>query len=132
MKKLSPKFRDKLYAVGVLLFSVLTAASVFGLIEPVAASSMLSALTTFFGLFGVSLSGIAKANVSKQIEDGTFNPTPEVSPSDSVVNGLNAILEQKANAQREAERAVEAISGAVKDVPVLGSLADQILDQLKK
>ena len=127
---MSPKFRQILYTLGVVIFAGLTVMSTFKVIDPNTAASVSAALTSVLGLFGVTVAGTAAYNTGKQIHDGTFEPTPEVTPADQVVSGVTAVLEAKRNAERELERVQEAISGVVADIPVLGPLASQVLDQL--
>ena len=71
-------------------------------------------------------------HVTKQINDGGFDPAPivPVAPEDQIVNGLNQLQAQKAAVDAAVERAKGALSSAVQDVPVLGPLAQQALDAL--
>lgn len=128
---MKPKFRQVLYTLGVVVFAVLTVMSTFKLIDPDTAASVSAALTSVLGLFGVTVAGTAAYNTGKQINNGTFDELPEVSPADSVVNGVQAVLEAKKNAERELSRVQDAISGVIDDIPVLGPLASQVFDQLK-
>lgn len=128
---MKPKFRQVLYTLGVVVFAVLTVMSTFKLIDPDTAASVSAALTSVLGLFGVTVAGTAAYNTGKQINNGTFDEVPEVSPADSVVNGVQAVLEAKKNAERELSRVQDAISGVIDDIPVLGPLASQVFDQLK-
>ena len=128
---MKPKFRQLLYTLGVVVFAVLTVMSTFKVIDPDTAASVSAALTSVLGLFGVTVAGTAAYNTGKQINNGTFDEVPEVSPADSVVNGVQAVLEAKKNAERELSRVQDAISGVIDDIPVLGPLASQVFDQLK-
>jgi hypothetical protein len=128
---MKPKFRQVLYTVGVVVFAVLTVMSTFKWIDPNTAASVSAALTAVLGLFGVTVAGTAAYNTGKQINNGTFDEVPEVSPADSVVSGVQAVLEAKKNAERELSRVQDAISGVIEDIPVLGPLANQVFDQLK-
>jgi len=128
---MKPKFRQVLYTVGVVVFAVLTVMSTFKWIDPNTAASVSAALTAVLGLFGVTVAGTAAYNTGKQINNGTFDEVPEASPADSVVSGVQAVLEAKKNAERELSRVQDAISGVIEDIPVLGPLANQVFDQLK-
>jgi len=119
--------RQILYSVGVLAFALLTLLSTFRVIDTNTAASVSAALTAVLGLFGVTVSGTAAYNVTKQVNSGQLQP---VSPADQVVNGLNAVLAQAQQAQAEVDRVKDAVSTAVQDVPVLGPLAQQALDKL--
>lgn len=126
---MSPKVRQILYTMGVVAFAALTVLSTFKIIEPDVAASVSAALTAILGLFGVSVSGVAAYQVTKQQKTGTFD---EVSPADKVINGINEVIAQAETARTDVERVKDAVSTAVKDVPVLGPLAQQALDALPK
>jgi hypothetical protein len=124
---MSPKVRQILYVFGVVVFAALTVLSTFKIIDPGTAASVSAALTSVLGLFGVTVAGTAAYNVNKQRHDGAFQ---SVDPADQVVNGINAVLAQQQAAQEAANRVKDALSNAVKDVPVLGPLAQQAINSL--
>lgn len=124
-----PKVRRILYVVGVVVFAALTVLSTFKIIDPDTAASVSAALTSVLGLFGVTVAGTAAYNTKKQIDNGAFD---QVDPADQVVNGINAVLEQQRAAQEAADRMKDALSNAVKDVPVLGPLAQQAINSLPR
>lgn len=128
---MSPKIREILYVIGVVVFAALTVLSTFKIIDPNTAASVSAALTSVLGLFGVTVAGTAAYNVNKQKNNGAFE---EHSPADQVVNGINAVLNQAQNAQAEVERVKEAVITAVNDVPIIGAtlgpLAQQAIDKL--
>ncbi len=122
-----PKMREILYVVGVIAFAGLTVLSALRVIDPNTAASVSAALTSILGLFGVTVAGTAAYNVHKQKQDGAFD---SVEPADQVINGINAVLAQQQVAQEAANRVKNAISDAVKDIPVLGPLAKEAIDDL--
>lgn len=124
---MTPKIRQILYAFGLLAFAVLTVLSTFKVIDSNAAASVSAALTAVLGLFGVTISGTAVYNVTKQQQTGAFD---DVEPADQVINGLNGVLAQKQAAEEAVNRVKDAVSSAVKDVPILGPLAQQAIDSL--
>jgi hypothetical protein len=126
---MTPKARQILYVAGVLAFAVLTLLSATRVIDGQTAASVSAALTAVLGLFGVTISGTAAYNVTKQVHNGQF---ADVSPADQVVHGINAVLAQAEQAKSEVERVREAVSSAVAEVPVLGPLAQQAIDSLPK
>jgi hypothetical protein len=126
---MTPKFRQILYVFGVVTFAALTVLSAFRIIDPNTAATVNAALTSVLGLFGVTVAGTAAWNVSKQQKGGAFD---EVAPEDKIVNGLNELQQQKAAIDAAVERAKGALSGAVKDIPVFGPLAQQAIDSLPK
>ena len=125
---MTPKFRTVLYAVGLLATGTLTLLSVFKIIDPGAASTISAQITALLGVFGVGATGTAAVITNKQRKNGVFD---ELSPADQVVNGIDAVLKAQQNAQAEVERVKDAVTQAVKDVPVLGPLAQQAMDALK-
>ena len=124
---MSPNVRKILYVFGVIAFAGLTVLSTFKVIDPGTAHSVSAALTSVLGLFGVTVAGTAAYNTNKQIHKGTFE---EVDPADQVINGINAVLSQQQAAQQAADRVKDALNNAVKDVPVLGPLAQQAINSL--
>lgn len=128
---MTPKVRQVLYVFGVVVFAALTLLSTFKVIDPDTAATVSAALTSLLGLFGVTVAGTAAYNTNKQIHNGTFEPPAPVSPADQVVNGIDAVLKAQQQAQAEVERVKAAVQSAVKDTPVIGPLASQILEQFK-
>lgn len=124
---MTPKVRQILYAVGLVLFAILTVLSTFKIIDQETAASVSAALTAVLGLFGVTVSGVAGWAVTQQQKNGAFE---EHSPADQVVSAINQVLAQAENAQAEVDRVKDAVSQAVGQVPVLGPLAQQALDRL--
>jgi len=124
-----PKFREVLYVFGVVVFAALAVLSTLKVIDADTAASVSAAVTSIMGLFGVTVAGTAAYNVSKQQKKGTFD---EVDPADQVINGINAVLAQQQSAQQAADRVKDALSNAVKDIPVLGPLAQQAINSLPK
>lgn len=111
------------------MFAALTVLSTFKVIDPGTAASVSAALTSVLGLFGVTVSGVAYNAITRQQHNGAFE---KVDPADQVVNGINAVLAQQQAAQEATDRVKDALSNAVKDVPVLGPLAQQAINSLPK
>ena len=124
---MTPKVRQILYTFGVVVFAVLTVASTFKIIDPDVAASVSAAVTAVLGLFGVTVAGTAAYNINKQQKDGSFD---DQDPADVVVQGIDAVLKAQQEAQSQVDRVRDAVSSAVKDVPVLGPLAKEALDRL--
>lgn len=55
---------------------------------------------------------------------------PVESPADKVVNGVQAVIEAKAQADAELERVKAAVTDVADDIPVLGPLVTAALNQL--
>ncbi len=126
---MTPRFRQVLYALGLVIFAVLTLLSTLRIIDDAVAASVSAAVTAILGLFGVTVSGTAAWAVTKQQKSGAFT---EHSPADQVVSGINAVIAQAQHAQAEVDRVKDAVSTAVAEVPVLGPLAKQAIDSLPK
>jgi len=124
---MTPKFRQILYVIGVIAFAALTLLSTVHIIDPNTAASVSAVLTTILGLFGVTISGVAGYHVTQQVNKGAFSPT---SPADQVINGLDAITAAAQQAQADVQRVKDAVGNAVSQVPVLGPLAQQALNNL--
>jgi len=124
---MTPKVRQVLYVLGVVAFSLLTLLSTFRIIDPNTASSVSAALTSILGVFGVTISGVAGYNVSKQINNGSIAPS---SPADQVITGIDSVIAQAQHAQSEVDRVKDAVTSAIQDVPVLGPLAQQAINKL--
>jgi hypothetical protein len=124
---MTPKIREILYVVGVVVFAGLTVLSTFKVIDPSVAASVNAAVTAVLGLFGVTVAGTAAYNVNRQRQEGTFEPTD---PADAVVSGIEAVLKAKQEAEQSVDRVRVAVTNAVKDVPILGPLAKEALDRL--
>jgi hypothetical protein len=106
-----------LYVVGVVVFAVLTILSTLRIIDPAVAASVNAAVTAVLGMFGVTVAGTAAYNINKQIHDGTVvEKKPDI--GDLIEQALDRKLQQVGAPQ-------------VRDVPVLGPLALEVLDRIK-
>lgn len=126
---MSPKVRQALYSFGVLLFSGLTILSTLKVVDPNTAATISAAVTSILGVFGVTGFGVAAYNTNKQINNGTLTPA---APEEKVITGIQEVLANHQRAQAAVEKVKDAVSGAIKDVPVLGPLGSQIFDQIIK
>ena len=124
---MTPRIRQTLYGVGTIATALLTLLSVWKIIDPSTASTVSAAVAGLLSLVGAGAAGTAAVVVTRQQKNGAFD---EVSPSDQVIGGINAVIDAQRNAQAEVERVKDALSTAVKDVPVLGPLAQQAIDRL--
>lgn len=117
---MTPKFRQVLYTVGVVVFALLTILSTLKVIDPNVAASVSAALTAVLGMFGVTVAGTAAYNTSKQINDGVFDrPKPDIGKQ--VAEAVEQVLKDK----------IQQTQTQVRDVPVLGPLAQEILNRVR-
>jgi glucan phosphoethanolaminetransferase (alkaline phosphatase superfamily) len=121
---MSPKIRQYLYVFGVVAFASLTVLSTLKIIDPNTAASVSAALTSVLGLLGISVASTAAYNINKQKKNGAFD---SIDPAEQVINGINAVIDQQQQAQNAADRVKNALNDAVKDIPVLGPLAQQAM-----
>ena len=121
---MSPKIRQYLYVFCVVAFASLTVLSTLKIIDPNTAASVSAALTSVLGLLGISVASTAAYNVNKQKKNGAFD---SIDPAEQVINGINAVIDQQQQAQNAADRVKNALNDAVKDIPVLGPLAQQAM-----
>lgn len=128
---MTPKVRQILYAIGLVLFAILTVLSALRIIDENTAASVSAALTAVLGLFGITVSGVAGWAVTKQQKNGAFE---QHTPADQVVAAINQVITQAQTAQDEVDRVKDAVTNAVTQTPVLGPilgpLAQQALDRL--
>lgn len=107
---MTPKLRQILYVIGLVIFTGLTVLSTFKIIDPNTAASVSAALTTILGLFGVTGFGVAANAVNKQIKNGAFE---DVSPADQAVAAIQATVAQAGTAVSDLDRVRQAAADAV-------------------
>lgn len=78
------------------------------------------------GVLGALGGGTAAVVVHKQQASGAFDPTP--SPADQMINGAQAAKDQLNAAQSELERAKQGVSDILGQAPIIGPLAQQVID----
>lgn len=124
---MSPKIRQALYALGCVATGTLTLLSLVRIVDPNTASTVSAQIAALLGIFGVGATGTAAVVVGKQRKDGTYEPQ---APADQVINGIDAVIRAADHAQAEVDRVKDAITVAVRDVPVLGPLAQQAINKI--
>lgn len=125
---MSPKFREILYKFGVVVIPLLGVLATFGFEQ---ANSLTIAVTAILSVFGVTISGTAAYNTAKQRKDGVFDSSDPAPPEHQIIDGLTKLQQQKDALDAAVGTVTNALSGATKDIPVLGPLASQILSQIK-
>lgn len=127
---MSPKIRQTIYGIGLAATSLLSVLSVWKVIDPTTASTVSASLAGLLSLLGVGAAGTAAVVVSKQQKDGTFDVNG--SPADQAIQAINNTVKNAQQASSDLQKVRDAVSGAIKDVPVLGPLGSQIFDQIIK
>lgn len=126
---MSSKVRQTLYLLGTLATTALTLAVTWNLVDPGQASQLTQLVTAALGLIGVTAGTTATVVVGKQRKEGQFDVT---NPADSVINGVQTILQQSANAQADVEKVKQSLIDALGPVPVLGPLSQQIINSIPR
>jgi len=122
---MTPKVRQIMYSVGVVVFAALALLSTFRVIDSNTAATVSAAITSVLGLFGVTVAGTAAYNVNKQQKSGAFD---HYDPVEQVVNGINAAIAQAQDAATGLERVRTATTDALNaGAEVLTPLAEQII-----
>lgn len=124
---MTPKIRQSIYAVGTIATALLGLLSLWKIVDPATANLVNASLAGLLSLLGVGAAGTAAVVTSRQRHDGTFD---RVDPADAVVNGIDAVLRAKQEAEAQVERVREAVGNAVNDIPVLGPNAKEVLDRI--
>ena len=127
---MNPKVREILYVIGVVVFAALSLLSTFRVIDPNTAATVSAALTSVLGLFGVTGFGVAAYNVRKQQQDGSFDPTPELTPGEHITTGFEGLARQRNDLESAMHEVTSMVSRTAAENPVLGPLAQQILNQI--
>ena len=117
---MSPKIRETLYHVGVVVVGVAGIAQLWWGFD---AGSVELIVTGLMTMFGVSNSATAGKNTHQQRKDGTLD-----SPAERIVKDVQAVRDAQANATAELERVKQAVTSAVGIVPGMGPLAQQIIN----
>lgn len=125
---MSPKIRQTLYLLGTLATSAVALAVTWNLVDQATAASVQQLVAAGLSFLGPIATATAAVAVGKQRKEGQFDA---LAPADSVINGVQVLLEQSASAQQEVEKVKKALNDAIGQVPVLGPLSKQILDGFK-
>lgn len=125
---MSPKARQSTYLIGTIATSVVTLLALWTGMSGEVTSSIVTLITAVCGLLGAGATVTATAAVTRQQKQGAFD---HVSPVDQVINGIQATVDQVNNATNDFERVKTAVSGVLRDVPVVGPLAQQVIDAAK-
>ena len=98
-----------------------------GKITQVTADGWASQVAQLAGLLGIAVPAVAGWNLNKQVKQAEHAPA---TPADMIVTGVDALNELDRNLQASKQRAQDALTGLIQDVPVLGPLAKQAIDRL--
>lgn len=122
---MSPKIRQSLYYIGTIIPAFLGLAMIWGGFDSGAADNIEQILGGVLALAGATAPATAAAKVKEQRKDGTFDV---LSPSDAVVNGVQAVIQTQIAATAELDKVKNAVANAVGAVPGVGPLAQQLIN----
>ncbi len=125
---MTPKIRQTVYLLGTVVSSIIGAILLWGGIDAGMAEHLNEVITGLVALLGAGAPAIAASTVNKQRKDGTLD---SIAPADAVISGVQAVIEAKAAAEAEVDRVKNAVSDITSTAPVLGSLAQQVIDSIK-
>lgn len=125
---MGPKARQTTYAIGTIATSVITLAALWRGISGETAGTLTTMVNALLGLLGATATATATVAVTRQQKNGAFD---EVSPVEQVIRGVEATVQQVNTATTDFERMKDAVSGVFKDIPVVGPLAQQVIDSVK-
>lgn len=127
---MNAKVRQTAYLLGTIATAIITLLSVWHGMSGEAATALSNAVTAILGLLGVGATATATAVVSKQRKDGVFD-TASPSPADQAITGIQATITQAQNAAADIEKVKAAASDALNSIPLIGPLAQQVIDSVK-
>jgi len=123
------KIRQSIYVGGTIVTGGVSLAMIWGGLSADTAASLTQAIAGVVTLLGgTAVTATAATMTGKQRRDGTLDS----SPVDQVLGGLSAIADAKAQAAADYDRVTQAATDVLGQVPVLGSLAQQVIDTVRK
>ncbi len=126
---MTPKVRQSIYQLGTVVSAVLGLLLIWGGVSAGTADHVNTIVAGLVALLGSAAPATAAREVGKQRKDGVFDPA---APAEMAIAGVEAVAAAQRAAQAEVERVRDVFSTVISDVPVLGPLALQVLDDPKK
>lgn len=124
---MTPKIRQTLYLLGTVATSVVTLLAVWRGIDSHTATALGNTITAVLGLLGVGATGVAGAVVAKQRADGTLDFTGTA--AEQAVAAIAATAAQAQSAAADLDRVQAAVTDLLGTIPVVGPLAQQVIDR---
>ena len=126
----NPKARLTVYQIGRIASSVIALLAIWKVVDGGTANLILNALEGVLGLMGVVVSGVAATAVSNQIKDNTLDFSGP--PAQQAVDAINAVAAQPQVPASDRERILAAAGQLAGSVPVIGPLAQQVINSVGK
>ncbi len=131
LKDLSPRTAQTIYQVGVIATSAATIAAVWRGVDPaLAASSVGNVINVVLGMLGVGATVTGRVRVAAQRADGTLDFSG--SAADQALAAIQAVNAQAAGAVTDRDRVADALGGLAGSIPVVGPLAQQVIDSVTR
>lgn len=126
----NPKARLTVYQIGKIASSVIALLFIWKVVDGGTANLILDAVEGVLGLMGVVVSGVAATAVSRQIDDHTLDFSGP--PAQQAVDAINAVAAQPHTPASDRERILAAAGQLAGAIPVVGPLAQQVIDSVGK
>lgn len=124
---MTPKVRQTLYLLGTIATSLVTLLAVWRGIDSHTANALSNTITAILGLLGVSATGVAGAVVARQRNDGTLDFTGTA--AEQAIAAIQAVNAQADTAADDLVKVRGALGDLAATIPVVGPLAQQVIDQ---
>lgn len=126
---MSPRIRQTVYYLGTVVSGLLGIALLFHGVSADAAGSINSMIAGLVALLGGSApAAVAAHNITKQRANGAFD---QLTPVDQAIAGIQATVAQAQSAVGDVNKIKQAASDVLGSLPVLGPLAQQVIDSVK-
>ena len=127
---MTPKLRQTAYGLGTIATTVVTLLALWHGIDGTTASALGNAITAILGLLGIGATATAGVVVSRQRSDGTLDFTGTA--AEQAVAAIDAVSTQAATAATDLDRVRGALGGLAATIPVVGPLAQQVIDAARR
>jgi hypothetical protein len=131
-------FAQKFYAISTGLLGIVGLAATFGLITSDQAASLTGVAGAAGTLLGAVGTAIAAFRTKKQLNNGTFDAAPPpivvappISTADQIANAIPGVLQAAADGVAQVEKIKQAAADAFGHLPVVGGLAEQLIDSVR-
>lgn len=124
---MTPKIRQTYYYLSSIVTAVIGLALLYGGLKAGTADNITDIIGGLGGLLGAGGGALAGKKVGEQTKDGTLASDPTT----QIANGIQQVQKQLDAARAQAEATKAIVSNVFDDIPVLGPLATQALNQIK-
>lgn len=125
---MTPKIRQTVYRLGVIVSSVLGIALIWGGVSQGMADHLNTVMAGLLALLGGGgPAAVAARTVGRQAKDGTFDTLPV---AEQAITAIQATIQQATAAQADVTRVTQAVTDALQSVPVVGPAASQAAGSL--